>query len=85
MFAWQQWVHHPEGLWVRKCFFYVPRWVGAMVGLYIVLMSITGSFIVCERFAARRAANARCPQESTDLLGLNLAMDDAYAAGLVTR
>jgi uncharacterized iron-regulated membrane protein len=33
-------------LWVRQCFFYVHLWVGAGVGLYIVLMSITGSMIV---------------------------------------
>jgi uncharacterized iron-regulated membrane protein len=46
MSVWQQWMQHPERIWVRKCFFYVHLWVGAGVGLYIVLMSITGSLIV---------------------------------------
>jgi len=46
MSVWLQWVQHPERVWVRKCFFYIHLWVGAAVGLYIVLMSITGSMIV---------------------------------------
>jgi uncharacterized iron-regulated membrane protein len=46
MSVWQQWLQHPERVWVRKCLFYIHLWVGAGVGLYIVLMSITGSLIV---------------------------------------
>lgn len=46
MSAWQQWVQRPESLWLRKCIFYIHLWVGAGVGLYIVLMSVTGSLIV---------------------------------------
>jgi len=46
MSAWQQWLQHPEKVWVRKCFFYIHLWVGVGVGLYIVLMSVTGSTIV---------------------------------------
>ena len=46
MSAWQQWVEHPEKVWVRKCLFYIHLLVGAGAGLYIVLMSITGSLIV---------------------------------------
>jgi hypothetical protein len=46
MSTWQQWLRHPERVWVRKCFFYIHLSVGAGVGLYIVLMSITGNVIV---------------------------------------
>jgi uncharacterized iron-regulated membrane protein len=46
MSVWQQWMQHPERVWVRKCLFYIHLWVGVGVGLYIVLMSITGSLIV---------------------------------------
>lgn len=46
MSTWQQWVQRPESLWLRKCLFYMHLWVGAGVGLYIVLMSVTGSLIV---------------------------------------
>jgi uncharacterized iron-regulated membrane protein len=44
--VWNRWMEHPERVWVRKCLFYIHLWVGAGVGLYIVLMSITGSLIV---------------------------------------
>lgn len=46
MSVWQQWMQHPEKVWVRKCFFYLHLWLGVGFGLYIVLMSITGSMIV---------------------------------------
>jgi len=46
MSAWQQWLHHPERVWARKCLFQIHLWVGAGAGLYIVLMSLTGSLIV---------------------------------------
>jgi uncharacterized iron-regulated membrane protein len=36
----------PEGLWVRKTFFHVHLWVGVRIGLYVILMSISGSIIV---------------------------------------
>lgn len=44
--AWQQWVQHPERLWVRNCIFVIHLAVGAGLGLYVVLMSLTGSLIV---------------------------------------
>ena len=44
--VWDQWMEHPERFWVRKAIFYIHLWVGAGVGFYIVLMSITGSLIV---------------------------------------
>ena len=46
MSAWQQWVQHPERVWLRRCFFFIHLWLGVGVGLYIVLMSVTGSLIV---------------------------------------
>jgi uncharacterized iron-regulated membrane protein len=44
--TWQQWMYRPERVWVRKCAFFIHLWIGAGVGLYIVVMSITGSLIV---------------------------------------
>lgn len=46
MSASQRWLHHPESLWVRKALFHIHLWIGAVVGLYIILMSISGSIIV---------------------------------------
>ena len=44
--AWQQWLQHPERFRVRKALFQIHLWVGAGIGLYVVLMSVTGSIIV---------------------------------------
>jgi len=46
MSGWDRWMEHPESVWVRRVFFYIHLWVGAGVGVYIALMSITGSLIV---------------------------------------
>jgi len=46
MSVWQQWVQHPERVWLRKLFFCVHLWLGVGAGVYVVFMSITGSLIV---------------------------------------
>ena len=43
---WEQWVQRPQGLWVRKAVFQVHLWIGIGVGLYIFLISVSGSLIV---------------------------------------
>ncbi len=46
MTAFEQWLQHPERFWVRKALFQIHLWVGTGIGLYVVLMSLTGSIIV---------------------------------------
>lgn len=46
MTAWRTWVQHPQRLWVRKIFFQIHLWVGIGVGLYVAVVSISGSAIV---------------------------------------
>jgi uncharacterized iron-regulated membrane protein len=46
MSVWQQWLEHPEKVWLRRAIFHVHLLLGVGFGLYIVLMSITGSLIV---------------------------------------
>jgi uncharacterized iron-regulated membrane protein len=46
VFLMREWIQHPERVWVRKCLFYIHLWVGVAFGLYIVLISVTGSLIV---------------------------------------
>lgn len=46
MTLWQQWRDHPEKSWLRNLFFKIHFWVGAMVGAYIFMMSVSGSVIV---------------------------------------
>lgn len=46
MTFWQQWVRQPQSLWLRKVLFQVHLWIGLAIGLYIVVLSVTGSAIV---------------------------------------
>ena len=40
------WVHHPQTVWLRKALFQVHLWSGIGVGLYLVVISVTGSILV---------------------------------------
>jgi uncharacterized iron-regulated membrane protein len=44
--VWQQWLQHPERFRVRQALFQIHLMVGAVVSLYVVMMSVTGSIIV---------------------------------------
>lgn len=46
MSVWQRWLHHPERLWTHRPLFEVHLWLGMLAGLYILVMSISGSLIV---------------------------------------
>ena len=39
-------LRHPQGVWLRKALFQVHLWTGLGVGLYIVVISVTGSVLV---------------------------------------
>jgi len=43
---WQRWVRRPRTLWLRRALFQVHLWSGIALGLYILLMSVTGSVLV---------------------------------------
>src|SRR2546426_2466137 len=43
---WQQLLEHPERLWLRNATFQIHFWVGAIVGVYVFLMSVSGSLLV---------------------------------------
>jgi uncharacterized iron-regulated membrane protein len=44
--TWQRWVRQPQGLWIRKTIFQIHLWTGVGVGLYILVISVTGSILV---------------------------------------
>ena len=79
----QKWMQHPERVWVRKCLFYIHLWVGAGVGLYIVLMSITGSLIVYRNEMERTSSLARFVEWVVDLhANLLLGKDGRFVNGI---
>ena len=46
MAIWQRWLRQPQGLLVRRVIFQIHLWTGLGVGLYILVVSITGSAVV---------------------------------------
>ena len=54
MTAWQQWLDRPEKFWFRAVLFQIHFWVGAAVGAYIFLLSLSGSAIVYRNELAGR-------------------------------
>jgi len=43
---WQRWVRAPQSIWLRKALFQVHLWSGIGIGLYILMISVTGSVLV---------------------------------------
>ena len=42
----EAWLNRPRSTWLRKAIFQVHLWAGIVLGLYILLISITGSILV---------------------------------------
>ena len=43
---WQEWLNHPEKVWLRNAVFQVHFWGGAVAATYVFIMSLSGSLIV---------------------------------------
>ena len=46
MTYWARWVRQPQTVWLRRALFQVHLWSGIGVGLYLVVISLTGSVLV---------------------------------------
>jgi len=49
MNVWQKWLRQPQSLLLRKILFQVHLWVGVSLGLYILMISVSGSILVYRR------------------------------------
>ena len=43
---WQRWFRQPQKIWLRRALFQVHLWSGIILGLYIFMISVTGSVLV---------------------------------------
>src|SRR5689334_25158216 len=43
---WRRWLSQPQTVWLRKATFQVHLWSGIILGLYVLLVSLTGSILV---------------------------------------
>lgn len=46
MTFWQRWMSQPQTVWLRKAVFQIHLWSGIGVGLYVLMISVTGSILV---------------------------------------
>jgi uncharacterized iron-regulated membrane protein len=46
MNSWQRWVQAPQTLWFRKVLFQVHLWMGIGFGLYVLIISVSGSALL---------------------------------------
>jgi uncharacterized iron-regulated membrane protein len=56
MSAWEKWKKRPQNIWLRKALFQVHLWTGIGLGLYVMLMSVTGSALIFRRELAKSLA-----------------------------
>ena len=54
MTLWQGWLQRPQSVWIRKVLFQIHLWMGIGLGVYVVVISISGSAIVYSRDIHRR-------------------------------
>jgi uncharacterized iron-regulated membrane protein len=65
---WKLWVHQPQRLWLYNALFHVHFMIGALVSIYIGLISLTGSIIVYRDELAKWTWVERLVKLHTDLL-----------------
>src|SRR5581483_7978458 len=46
MNTWQRWVKRPQSLWLRKALFQVHLWSGIGLGIYVIVVCLSGSAAV---------------------------------------
>ena len=86
---WTQWVRQPQNVWLRRALFQVHLWTGLAIGLYILVLSVTGSVLVyrneLDRYFAtvRPAYDAKATRLTTDQL--RAAAERVYPGWEITR
>jgi uncharacterized iron-regulated membrane protein len=43
---WQRWIRRPQTVWLRRAIFQLHLWSGIGLGLYVLMISVTGSVLV---------------------------------------
>lgn len=56
MSGWAKWWKRPQNVWLRRALFQVHLWTGIGLGLYVLLMSVTGSALIFRRDLTRSLA-----------------------------
>ena len=59
MTLWQRWLTRPQDVLLRKALFQIHLWTGIGIGLYILMISVTGSILVFRRELFIRSEDGR--------------------------
>lgn len=43
---WQGWLRRPQSVWLRRAMFQIHLWTGVALGLYVLVISVSGSAVV---------------------------------------
>jgi len=89
MSVWTKWMRQPQTVWLRRALFQVHLWIGLALGLYLVMLSLTGSALV---YRNELDAMFRTPRPAFDAKATRLTSDElkaraerAYPGYTVTR
>ena len=89
MGVWQQWVRQPQRVWLRRALFQVHLWTGIALGLYVVMLSITGSALVyrneLDRFFATPRPRYEAERKVLTQDELRAFAERAYPGYAITR
>lgn len=79
MNTWKKWIKRPQTVWLRKALFQVHLWSGIALGLYVVVVCLSGSFAVFNS----ELYSAFLPQpKMVEISGPRLNRDELLAAAL---
>jgi len=64
--VWQRWFRQPQKVWLRRALFQVHLWSGIALGLYVFMISLTGSLLVFSNELFRAATPAPTISKSSE-------------------
>ena len=80
MTYWQRWLQQPQTVWLRKATVQLHLWSGIGPGLYVLLISVTGSILVYRNELYRAAT-----RDPIAVTALGAPLTDAQLTGVATR
>ena len=92
MTYWRRWIWQPQTVWLRKATFQLHLWSGIGFGLYVLLISVTGSILVYSNELYRAATvdpivvtASGSPLTDEQLKGTATRLYPGYRVVLITR
>src|SRR6476646_8273353 len=80
MTYWQRWISRPQTVWLRRATFQLHLWSGIGIGLYVLLISVTGSVLVYRNELYRAAT-----PEPIVVAAVGARLSDEQLQGAATR